>query len=614
MMRIKMENIGGIDQLALDFKKGKNLIKAPNATGKSSFVRGIELLNMPETNIEKKRYYLNFFARSGKVQLEQEGKKICERKFEVDSGNRVLVQGNTFHPEDQKANLYTLATPDNDLITAITTGKKLEDLLTQYSDVKYYTFLIGSIKNRISNLKKDLRIYLMYESDIEKMRQERSHLESDLDKAKIERETLPDINLEEIKSYSELETRYHNLSKEVLSLKNQAENASDLIKLDTARRRDLQNQIKMLEEEIKNFMEEHPSVEQEIAHIADRIKENRKYLTEVKAEKNETEKSIKEVRNWISLSHTMKDLSKCIVCGRPYTQKHAKAREDKLLVEDSHLSKRLRELEFQIDDYERRKEDLEVLIHKIKNDNQIKVTKSKQEVRRLQKEITDKKKEIETTERAYLEKDAELKILEKSLDKGRADSIKILNQLEAKIQRIIGKIEQLTKQIDEKSNRIDQIDQVQAEFEFFEVLQEHLEERERQVKLGVIENFNNQIKKVYQLMVYQDFEDIQINPNFKLIVKRKRKKKSIDQPIESLSDSERITIALIVMLAGREEYIPNYPLFVLDKVTLDYDPSRFQMILDYLTQREVPYIIVTTAQSIEESSGKLEVEYLGSES
>jgi DNA repair exonuclease SbcCD ATPase subunit len=607
-----MENIGGIDQLALNFKKGKNLIKAPNATGKSSFVRGIELLNMPKTKIEKKRYYLNFFARSGKVRLEQEGESICERKFEVGSGNRVTVRGDTFHPEDQKANLYTLATPDNDLITAITTGKKLEDLLTQYSDVKYYTFLIGSIKHRISNLKKDLRIYLIYESDIEKMRQERSHLENDLEKAKIERETLPEINLEEIQSYSELETRYHNLSKEILSLKNKVENASDLIMLDTARRRDLQKQIKMLEEEIKNFMEEHPSVEQEIAHIADRIKENRKFLTEVKAEKSETEKSIKEVRNWISLSHTMKDLSKCIICGRPYTQKHAKDREDKLLVEDSHLSKRLRELEFQIDDYERRKEDLEVLIHKIKNDNQIKVTKSKQEVRRLQKEITDKKKEIEKNEKAFLEKEAELKILEKSLDKGRADSIKILNQLEAKIQRIIGKIEQINKQIDEKSNRIDQIDQVQAEFEFFEALQEHLEERERQVKLGVIENFNNQIKKVYQLMIYQDFEDIRINPNFKLIVKRTRKKKSIDQPIESLSDSERITIALIVMLAGREEYIPNYPLFVLDKVTLDYDPSRFQMILDYLTQREVPYIIVTTAQSIEESSGNLEVEYLGS--
>ncbi|MFX0182832.1 MAG: archaea-specific SMC-related protein [Candidatus Hodarchaeota archaeon] len=613
MMRVVLENIGGIDQLALEFRKGKNLIKAPNATGKSSFVRGIELLNIPKEKIEKKRHYLNLFSNSGKVKMEQEGKVICERQLVIESGNRISVTGNPFHSENQKANLFTLATPDNELITAITMGKKLEGLLTQYSDVKFYSYLIANIKNRLANLKKDLRVYLMYESDIENMRQERSRLETDLDKTKIERETLPEINLEEIKSYSELETRYNSLSKEVLSLKNKAENASDIIKLDTARRRDIKAQIKVMEEEIKNFMEEHPSVEQEIAHIADRIKENRKYLAEVKAEKNETEKSIKEVRNWISLSHTMKDLSKCIVCGRPYTQKHAKAREDKLLVEDSHLSKRLRELEFQIDDYERRKEDLEVLIHKIKNDNQIKVTKSKQEVRRLQKEIADKKKEIEINEKAYLAKDAELKILEKSLDKGRADSIKMINQLDAKIQRIIGKIEQLNKQIEEKSNRIDQIDQVQAEFDFYQVLQDHLEKREEIVKLGVIQNFNHQIKKVYQLMSYRDFEDIRIEQNFKLIVKRKRKKKSIDQPIESLSDSERITIALIVMLAGREEYIANYPLFVLDKVTLDYDPSRFQMILDYLTQREVPYILVTVAQSIEESSGQLEVEYLGAE-
>ncbi len=65
------------------------------------------------------------------------------------------------------------------------------------------------------------------------------------------------------------------------------------------------------------------------------------------------------------------------------------------------------------------------------------------------------------------------------------------------------------------------------------------------------------------------------------------------------------------MLAGREEYVPGYPLFVLDKVTLDYDPTRFNMILDYLTQREVPYILVTIAQSVEEGSGQLEVEYLG---
>jgi len=611
-LHITLENIGGIDKVGLDFKKGKNLIKAPNATGKSSLVRGIELLNSPKERIENKRYYINFFSAKGRVQLKQEGKKLCERIFKT-TANKVNVEGPPFYPEGQKANLFTLATPDNELIAAITAGKKLESLLTQYSDVRYYSFLISHLKSLLANLKKDLRIYLIYESDIDDMQQEHSQLEKELETTKIERETLPEINMEEIQSYSEIESRYHKLSKEVLTLKNKIETASDIIKLNMARNRDTKAQIKSMEEEIKNFMVEHPSVDQEIARIADEIKEYRRYLDEVKNEKTEIEKSIKEVRNWISLSQRMPDLRKCIVCGRPYTEKHAKTREDKLLVDDSHLSKRVRELEFQIDDAERRKEDLEVLIHKIKNDNQIRISKAKQEIRRLQKEIKEKKKEIEASEQKHVQKESELKILEKSIDQGRADSIKLINELDAKIQRILGKIEQLDKQIEEKSKRIDQIDQVQSEYDFFSALQAHLEERERIVKLGVIENFNRQIKKVYQLMSYRDFEDIRIDPTFKLIVKRKRKGKLIDQPIESLSDSERITIALIVMLAGREEYLSKYPLFVLDKVTLDYDPSRLLMILDYLSLREVPYILVTLAQSIEDSSGHLEVEHLGAE-
>jgi DNA repair exonuclease SbcCD ATPase subunit len=609
-LRVILENIGGINQLALNFKKGKNLIKAPNATGKSSFVKGIELLNMSRDKIEKRRHYLNLFATTGQVRIERDGQQICSRTFTAQSGNKLVVEGAPYHPEGQKVNLFTLATPDNELIAAITTNRKLEGLLTQYSDVTYYSFLISTLKSKIAALKKDLRIYLMYESDIQEMEQENVSLEKELAEARIERETLPEINLEEIQSYSEIESRYHDLSKEVMTLRNKAEAAVDIIKLDKARIRDTTNQIENMEEEIKNFMIEHPSVDQEIAKITEGVKENRKYLAEVKSEKNETEKAIKEVRSWISLSQKMEGLSKCIVCGRPYTEKHAKSREDKLLVDDSHLSKRLRELEFQIDDAERRKEDLEVLIHKIKNDNQIKISKAKQELRRLQKEIGEKEREIDSSEQKYLQRESELKILEKSIDQGRADSIKMITQLDAKIQRIMGKIEQLQKQMEDKSKRIDQIDLVQSEYDFYGALQTHLEEREKIVKLSVIDNFNKQIKKVYQLMSYQDFEDIRIDQNFNLIVKRSRKGKSLDQPIESLSDSERITIALIVMLAGREEYISDYSLFVLDKVTLDYDPTRFNMILDYLTQREVPYILVTIAQSVEEGSGNLEVEYL----
>ncbi len=609
MLHVKLYNIGGIDEIALTFKKGKNLIKAPNATGKSSFVKGIELLNMSKSDIEQRRHYINLFKSSGEVEIQENGKIGCKRTLTV-KGNRLIVEGAAFHPEGSKVNLFTLATPQNELINAITSGKRLESLITQYSDVKYYSFLISNVQNRLSNLKKDLRIYLMYESDIESLKIEQVKLNNDLDESRIERETLPEINLEEIQSYSEIESRYHKLSKTVLSLHNRIEQANDTIKLDKDRIIESENQIKALEEEIKNFMQEHPQVDQEIAQIVDRIKENRKFLQEVKNEKNEVEKSIKEVRNWINLRYTMKDLSKCTICGRPYTEKHAKAREDKLLVDDSHLSKRLREIEFEIDDLERRKEDTEGLIHKIKNDNEIKINKSKQELRRLQREISDKTNEIESLEKELKQTEVELKILEKSIDQERADSIKLITQLDAKIQRIEGKIEQIDKQIKEKTERMSQIEMIQTEHEFYSVFLPYLQDRENAVKLGVIENFNTQIKKVYQLMSYRDFESIRIDPQFNLIVKRKRSGVTIDQPIQSLSDSERITISLIVMLAGREEYIEDYPLFVLDKVTLDYDPTRFEMILDYLTQREVPYIIVTLAQSIYEGSGQLLVEYL----
>ena len=88
-LKVILENIGGISQLALDFKKGKNLIKAPNATGKSSFVKGIELLNMSRDKIEKRRHYLNLFATAGQVRIEEDGQKICSRAFTVKTGNKL---------------------------------------------------------------------------------------------------------------------------------------------------------------------------------------------------------------------------------------------------------------------------------------------------------------------------------------------------------------------------------------------------------------------------------------------------------------------------------------------------------------------------------------------
>jgi recombinational DNA repair ATPase RecF len=67
----------------------------------------------------------------------------------------------------------------------------------------------------------------------------------------------------------------------------------------------------------------------------------------------------------------------------------------------------------------------------------------------------------------------------------------------------------------------------------------------------------------------------------------------IEQPMEALSDSELDTIGIILMLAGKKQFNNDFPLFVLDAVTTDYDPTRFERIINYLKEH-VPYVLVTT--------------------
>jgi hypothetical protein len=60
------------------------------------------------------------------------------------------------------------------------------------------------------------------------------------------------------------------------------------------------------------------------------------------------------------------------------------------------------------------------------------------------------------------------------------------------------------------------------------------------------------------------------------------------------------------MLAAKETFLPEFPFFILDELTLSYDPARLRQIVNYV-KRRVPYIIVTSLTS--EGTGIPTVEY-----
>ncbi|MCW4020606.1 MAG: hypothetical protein NWF14_05195, partial [Candidatus Bathyarchaeota archaeon] len=107
--------------------------------------------------------------------------------------------------------------------------------------------------------------------------------------------------------------------------------------------------------------------------------------------------------------------------------------------------------------------------------------------------------------------------------------------------------------------------------------------------------FNLNITKAFEQLDLKEFDNIFLNQDFTLNVVREN---SILQPVETLSASEKLTVSLILMLAAKETFLPDFPFFIIDELTLSYDPQRFKQIVSYIGER-VQYLIVTSLTSSE---------------
>lgn len=140
--------------------------------------------------------------------------------------------------------------------------------------------------------------------------------------------------------------------------------------------------------------------------------------------------------------------------------------------------------------------------------------------------------------------------------------------------------------------------------QFLTALEGRFARRATEIKDAVKVAFNERISEVYDRLGFIDFGRIEINPRYLIDVVRQGRAKAFKQPISTLSTSERVTIGVIVMLAGKEQYLPDFPIFVLDELVTSYDPTRFNRIIEYVTER-VPVTIVTKLAA----AGELQVKH-----
>ncbi len=142
---------------------------------------------------------------------------------------------------------------------------------------------------------------------------------------------------------------------------------------------------------------------------------------------------------------------------------------------------------------------------------------------------------------------------------------------------------------------------------------EYVKEKAEEQRQKASKRFNDNIADLMNELGFKEFRNIQLNVDYRLYVERLSPKTNeyVAQQVQTLSTSEKLTIALILQSALKETYIPNIPFFIIDDIMEDFDPERREKIKHYLIAKakdEDWFVVIT---KLVEKSNKLKINYMG---
>ncbi len=476
-VHLEFENIGCLSHIGVEFRPGLNIIRAPNASGKTSLVRALTSMfsdRIPPGHI------LALDNVQGRIRVQYDG-AVYEKVLRRTTNGSVLSSGSMLPFADHRAFDACVALADTGVVHKITGGgAAFREYLENLSYGKYYSVVISSAQELVDELSRELA-----------------------------------------------GPNFKNFEALPLFL-------TELTELHIQR-----DQIK---ERIKNLQARHKAeVDKMVKKADDKASILSREETRLSVLKNNLAREEEKEQQLLSFLGLTDDSSKVAVRLRDGIAE-SKAKQSRIGEE---VTKRTESLEVLEKEVERLKSEAEQ-----KRTGKIRGLRSlEKRLRRINKSVILKEEDIQQAE------------------KFAAEDPKYTGRLVIEVRgEILKKIDWLNKAI--------------AYF------QEKYLRRMTTARL----RFNRNITKAFEELGLKGFETVFLDQDFSLHLVREN---SVQQPVETLSASEKLTISLILMLAAKETFLPNFPLFIVDELTLSYDPERFKQIVNYVKQR-VPYVIVTS--------------------
>lgn len=600
MIEMEMENIGGIrGKYEFTLEKGLNILEAPNATGKTSVINGIRTLILPSDELKKKEHFLNLMVKDGSVTA-RDGSNIYVREIHK-AGDSLFVSGDTLYGGGLGADVMSVAYRDNKLLRDISSGRSIKSTLDEFSDAKYYESGAEILKWKQNGVRTELSRYRDEVRRLEDYKKQLAELQKKKEKLLKEQEALEEIPTASAEDMVKKQKQLRDLTKE------QTETKIEIQRL-KSRLEDIKEDIKesrRLEEyynkQIEDFAERHPNIDREIEELDKNVAELMRQKREVQEDQKIISIMSEETGRNLTDANRL-GVDECLACGnKNFSRADAEIRKRDLEKRYAERTKITGQINIEIEQNRLTMNSLQEERQKVKTDFYNKLNDVRQNLKFRENERKKDINSISTSENRIKGLENKIADVEKGFDESLIKQMREHEDLRYKLGVTDGEIKRTERAIKERADVTGQVQWLDKKQGFLGQMITYMQNKAKSISDELVAEFNERVKEVYNVLEFKDFEKVYIDPNtFEVNIIRKREGQLIRQPITSLSDSERSTIGIILMLAGKDQFLPEFPLFVLDAVTTDYDETRFSRIVEYLGDK-VPYVLVTKLSPYEGS-------------
>ena len=614
--KLVVDNIGGFKgEYEFILKDGINLIVGDNATGKTTIINAIKLLNNLNLKHASKdnrngdftyQDFLNIKTRNAKIKLSNGDNKyylyISSPAGKITSyldGKTPLIKNDRkLISDDPNVIKFTFLDKTNSLMESIEysgTVEQIKDEILKLSNIDNYE----SILNHVRVLKSE---YLeRKESQIKKLNDERKEIElkiqenlskledlqKELNEIHINLENSDEIN--RLKEYlQDQNNKYNNLRlKDLDGLIQIKDKTTAKIEKDTKRL----ELLKRKKVELENFIE----LEKNIVRNENLIKEYDSKLDKFADQKNELNTRRHYILHQIQLlKETLKKSEDDLICQHclnPINIRKINHNLEELEKDKKDLLSNIRDIESEIQILSKKRNKLNSLILNQK-DIPRKLSALNSEINALQNKISVNGGKKTKLEISIEKKDNQLNEIQKAIENFQNKIIELSSQNDDSKQKYtelitkINLIKEENNNINSKKNLLIQKILILPEnydilIKRTEILSNILNGYIEKFYFDFIDNINKELE-ILLLKLDWNFQEVYIDDHLNLNIKNSEGK---PQKFNSLSDFEKKSIAILILLIIKMEYYPDYPLFVIDEHLNSADSERFIKFIPHLYEK-----------------------------